>query len=311
MQDVQENNAGAQLAKKAGSDMSITAMAAALRKLPEFRQIMSKLDQHVNLAQQCMTSFGQSLLQLTQLEQTMSTGLDEEGRKPKSADLEAEVSEALMTTCMAKLARLRLLGVMVASQKATPAFLAKQRLSAEETAVMGSFEKMANSMHTQARSGKTVFGGMFSGKKGVVEEADDGFTDSRHVPEVKNILGQLVAGDLPKDSFPSLGPSVAGKKSEPVAESKRTRKHFGGADAKPNVQFKGGRVIVFVAGGLSYSEMRVCNDFEREQKREVIMGGSHLISPKKYVKNVASLHPDSAKIDLEEAMVVKSAASIL
>ena len=70
-------------------------------------------------------------------------------------------------------------------------------------------------------------------------------------------------------------------------------------------------MIVFVAGGLSYSEMRVCNDFEREQKREVIMGGSHLISPKKYVKNVASLHPDSAKIELEEAMVVKSATSIL
>ena len=312
MKDMMANNAGAALASESGANMSISEMSAALKKLPEYQQTMSNLGQHVSLAQQCMNSFTGDTFALCQLEQTITTGQNEEGGKPRSSEIEAEISEALKTTCLSKLARLRILAILLTSPKgsADSSFVAGLGLTSEEQAVLNSFDQLASTMRSQTRAGKTVFSGMFGGRSKNTRETDDDVPDTRHIHEVKDILSQLCSGDLPKDAFPALGPSAAGKKSEPVAESKRTRKHFGGADNKASVQYKGGRAMVFVAGGLSYAEMRVCNDFEKEQKREVIVGGSHLMSPKKYIKGVAAMHPDSAKIELEEALVSKGAASM-
>lgn len=91
VKDIMDNNAGAALQKKAGADMSITSMAAAVKELPEFRQTAAKLGQHLALAQTCMGSFtgntGLPLIDICQLEQTMSTGVDEEGKDFKGAKL--------------------------------------------------------------------------------------------------------------------------------------------------------------------------------------------------------------------------------
>ena len=49
MSDIIQNSA---LAKRGNGDQTITAMAAAVRELPEYQQTMNKLGQHVAIAQQ-------------------------------------------------------------------------------------------------------------------------------------------------------------------------------------------------------------------------------------------------------------------
>lgn len=68
MNDIIQNNAGANLGKGNGGDLDITTMAAAVKKLPEYTQTMTKLGQHVAIAQQCMNAFGKlGLLNLSQV----------------------------------------------------------------------------------------------------------------------------------------------------------------------------------------------------------------------------------------------------
>ena len=53
MTDIIQNSA---VTKTKGQDQTITAMAAAVRELPEYQQTMNKLGQHVAIAQQVRTA---------------------------------------------------------------------------------------------------------------------------------------------------------------------------------------------------------------------------------------------------------------
>jgi Sec1 family len=65
-----------------GANLDITTMAAAVKKLPEYTQTMTKLGQHVAIAQQCMNAFSKlGLLNLSLVEQIISTGFDEDGNE--------------------------------------------------------------------------------------------------------------------------------------------------------------------------------------------------------------------------------------
>lgn len=118
MNDIIQNNAGAaRLEKKSGQDMSITEMAEAVKQLPEYRQTISKLNQHVRIAQQCMDAFGKNdLMEVSQLEQSMSTGVDEEGKEFKGPRLIESLASVLRKPLGSSM-KLRLMAIFVITQR--------------------------------------------------------------------------------------------------------------------------------------------------------------------------------------------------
>lgn len=118
MNDIIQNNAGAaRLEKQAGSDMSITDMAEAVKQLPEYRQTVSKLNQHVRIAQQCMDAFGKNdLMEVSQLEQSMSTGVDEDGKEFKGPKLVDSLT-AVLRKPIGSMMKLRLMAIFVITQR--------------------------------------------------------------------------------------------------------------------------------------------------------------------------------------------------
>jgi syntaxin-binding protein 1 len=91
IREIMNSNTGSTLGKKSGEGdkkMSLTDMAAALKALPEYREIMSKLSQHMHISHECMDVFStESLLDLSEIEQTLATGQDDEGRQPKMSEI--------------------------------------------------------------------------------------------------------------------------------------------------------------------------------------------------------------------------------
>ena len=53
-----------------------------------------------------------------------------------------------------------------------------------------------------------------------------------------------------------------------------------------DLEFKGPRVIVFVIGGMTYSEMRCLHKVMKETKREVIIGSTHITTQKTFLNEV-------------------------
>jgi syntaxin-binding protein 1 len=118
IREIMNSSTGSSLTKKggAGGNMSLSQMAAALKALPEYKEVMSKLSQHMHISHECMDIFrNQRLLDLSELEQTLATGKDDEGRTPKLADMLDRVEEELMRI-KSKEGRLRLILITTISQ---------------------------------------------------------------------------------------------------------------------------------------------------------------------------------------------------
>ena len=48
--------------------------------------------------------------------------------------------------------------------------------------------------------------------------------------------------------------------------------------------------MVFIAGGVGYSELRTANEMMQMKSKEVIIGSSHLLTPEQYIENLKDLN---------------------
>jgi syntaxin-binding protein 1 len=118
IREIMSSSTGSSLGKKngGGGNMSLSQMATALKALPEYKEIMSKLSQHMHISHECMDVFKKDgLMDLSDLEQTLATGKDEDGRSPKLADMIDRVEGYLMRIKDPK-KRLRLILIVTISQ---------------------------------------------------------------------------------------------------------------------------------------------------------------------------------------------------
>jgi syntaxin-binding protein 1 len=118
IREIMSSSTGSSLGgkKSGGGNMSMSEMANALKALPEYKEIMSKLSQHMHISHECMDVFKKDgLLDLSDLEQTLATGKDEDGRSPKLADM-IDRAEGYMMRIKDPKKRLRLILIVTISQ---------------------------------------------------------------------------------------------------------------------------------------------------------------------------------------------------
>jgi hypothetical protein len=117
IQEVVNSSTGSALGgKKTDGTMSLSQMASALKDLPEYREVMGKLSQHMHLSHECMDVFNrESLMDLSDVEQTLATGKEEDGRAPKLSEMINRAEGALLRMKDMK-SRLRLVLIATISQ---------------------------------------------------------------------------------------------------------------------------------------------------------------------------------------------------
>jgi len=95
--EICKSSTSSAFAGSSGGNMSLSQLASALKALPEYREVMSKLSQHMHISHECMDEFNRNaLLDLSDIEQTLATGKDEDGRTPKLTEMIARVEGALL-----------------------------------------------------------------------------------------------------------------------------------------------------------------------------------------------------------------------
>lgn len=100
---------------------------------------------------------------------------------------------------------------------------------------------------------------------------------------MKTILEDMVQENLDIEEYPSVLPLPISDGG--VATTVRKKK---GAKGDQKV-FTGPRKIVFVAGGMCYSEIRAAEEIMYTSGREVILGSTNFLNPTEYIENLRSL----------------------
>jgi hypothetical protein len=126
-------------------------------------------------------------------------------------------------------------------------------------------------------------------KKKSKKQRDDApsYDLSRYVPQVKFIAQDLIDNTLPLEEFPFVKEdpnnidtptakddvkSLRKDKAQPKWANKDKRK-----SEKPSAS--GSKVIIFILGGMTYSEMRSAYEVSAKSHREVIIGTNSPLSP--------------------------------
>jgi syntaxin-binding protein 1 len=114
---------------------------------------------------------------------------------------------------------------------------------------------------------------------------------SRFNPALQDMLEDHVRGTLPQDIFPftKMSPDDPSMGQENIpAASLRLAKPTWAKSRLTNVEPRQ-RVIVFMAGGATYSESRACYDISSKTSRDVFLVTSHMVKPQLFLRQVGDL----------------------
>ncbi|KAJ3108954.1 vacuolar sorting protein VPS33/slp1 [Phlyctochytrium planicorne] len=116
---------------------------------------------------------------------------------------------------------------------------------------------------------------------------------------VADASGMGAGAQRTKPSWASRKPVASAGVSEAVngrlstSSSSSTLNSVAGAVALPSsdeLRRNGPRIIIFMMGGVTFSEIRSCNEILREFSREIFIGSTHHLNPHSFVDLLKTLH---------------------
>ena len=122
---------------------------------------------------------------------------------------------------------------------------------------------------------------------------------SRFDPLVKAMLEEMLRGTLDQTLFPYTKPLLDGSEAQVnVSQSSLRSAKPTWARARPSALENKQRIIVFMAGGATYSESRACYEVSRQFSKDVYMASSHMLTPSLFLRQVRDLSVDRRRLDL-------------
>ena len=281
---------------------NLNAIRDMLAGLPQFQEMKESYSLHLTMAQECMNIFQHNKLpDIASAEQTLSTGLDEDMRKPKNV-LESVV-RLLDDDAIKPGDRLRLIvmyilfrgGVIMEDVKK---LLTHASLPMQDGEVVNNLELLGGRVNHTLKEQRYPHTALFP-KDPKTAQMSEEYGLSRFEPALKPLLEQMVKGVLDQNTFPYVNPPL--DPNEDLLAAQGTSLRAG----RPNWAAAGRRqpenkqrIIIFMAGGATYSEARTCYEISRERNKDVILATSHMLTPQLFVRQVGDLSRDKRQLDL-------------
>ncbi|EST04560.1 Sec1-like protein [Kalmanozyma brasiliensis GHG001] len=306
----------------ADPNSSLNDMRDMLASLPHMQDMKDKLSLHLTMAQACMNKFEKSTLSAqAMVEQNCATRLTPDGAKPRT--LVEEMVPLLDDRSVSNTDKVRIIALYIMYCDGVPDEDRKRlfqhaRLGRYEMQAVDNLVHLGTQVVKDASSsGWDMF---FKKGKRKQQPGENEFELSRYQPLVKLMVEDHFAGRLEQATYPYVRdapPETAtGGLSLPVQTSALARVGLGGAtsstsnatgpgrtqpsslrSAKPTWHQKGRggstvgvdkvdyrqRILLFVAGGMTYSEMRSAYQISERLGKDVYIGSSHTFTPESFV----------------------------
>ncbi|KAI1337407.1 Sec1-like protein [Xylariaceae sp. FL0016] len=279
---------------------SINAIKDMMAGLPQFTEMKATYSLHLTMAQECMNLFQHhKLADMSPIEQSMATGLDEDLRKPKNV-LDSVV-RMLDDDAVTQSDRLRLIimyllyrdGVILEDIKR---LLAHASLPPQDGEVITNLEllggRTTKGLKDPRRDNPPLF--PIDTKSPIPEDS----YMSRFKPAVQSMLENLCRGVLDQTSFPYVKPPLDPTEDAMIGQGslRAAKPSWAGAGRRVNENRQ--RILVFMAGGATFSESRACYEVGAAMNRDVFLATSHMLTPQLFVRQVGDLSVDKRRLDI-------------
>ncbi|KAL8944593.1 MAG: hypothetical protein Q9211_000518 [Gyalolechia sp. 1 TL-2023] len=275
-----------------------------LAGLPKFQEGKEAYSLHLSMTQDAMNVFQETrLADVASVEQSLATGLDEDYKKPKN--MADQVVRLLDDDAIQFPDRLRLIIQYLLYRNGllptdTQKLLAHARLPAQDSEVIHNLELLGAHVTRQLKDSRPAAQSQFGKKEAQAPVDESGL--SRFDPALKVVLEELSRGTLDQNMFPFTKPhldaadGLIGQDNVSQASLRSAKPTW--ARTRPSTSEPRQRILVFMAGGATYSESRACYEASSSLNKDIFLATSHMLTPSLYLRQVGDLSVDRRRLDL-------------
>lgn len=234
----------------------------------------------------------------------MATGLDEDYRKPKN--MADQLVRIIDEESVSPPDRLRLIALYLLYKNGLlpsdlQLLLAHAQLPREDTQTLKNLDLLGARVEKPLKDKEPPPPPLFPQKQ-PPSGAEEEYALSRFETNVKRLLEDHVRGTLDQNVFPYTKPHVdaaadqaAQQEAAAAASSLRSAKPTWAKSRMASVEPRQ-RIIVFMAGGATYSESRSCYEVSQATSRDVFLATSHMLTPGLFLRQVGDLTVDKRRL---------------
>ncbi|KAJ3787586.1 Sec1-like snare protein [Lentinula aff. detonsa] len=279
---------------KGDNAANLNDMKEMLANLPQYQEQREKFSLHLSMAQECMGIFERDKLPLVaNVEQNCATGLTAEGKSPKH--LVEEMVPLLDSREVINANKVRVIALYIQFREGVPDE-DRRRLYQHARLSLAEQDAVNALTHFGVRISRSA-GDKDIKKKLKAKPADDSEYDlSRYKPLIRTVIEDCVNDKLDNTLFPyvkeapSAAPIPTSLRSPPPAGSLRSAKPSWHRAARPSAAVENRpRILVFMAGGMTYSELREVYQLSNSLNKDIYIGSTHIATPRQFVDDLKVL----------------------
>ncbi|XP_005285534.1 syntaxin-binding protein 3 [Malaclemys terrapin pileata] len=261
--------------------LSLSNLAQLMKKMPHFRKQITKQVVHLNIAEDCMSKFKSSIEKLCKTEQDLALGTDAEGQKVK--DAMRVLLPVLLNKNHDSYDKIRAILLYIFSTNGT---------------TQENLDKLIQNVQIESDS-DMIKNWKYLGVPVVVSSAsqqrrqsrkdrssEETFQLSRWTPVIKDVMEDAIENKLDSKEWHYCSQCPASWNGSGAVSARQKSKTSYLDDRK-----SGSKLIVFVIGGITYSEIRSAYEVSQAYKScEVIIGSTHILTPRRLLDDVKMLN---------------------
>ncbi|KAI9293309.1 Sec1-like protein [Neoconidiobolus thromboides FSU 785] len=304
---VNENPAAANMLKRAkgGNNASLQEMRDIISSVPELQEISKRFSVHMDIAARCMDLIkNQNLDPAIDTEQNISIGLTAEGEPVKN--IIANLAPLLTNPSLSSQKKLRLLLTLTASKQTD-----YDRRRLETHAGLSDEEKMSLNNFSYLLSNKPLikpketsrFVNPFRRNVKPKDEDENPYALSRYTPQFKKVILDQISKTITPEEFPFVKEEESIQIKNPIRSLRVNRPNWQKKAHESNPTAKNsskkaqaGPIILFMAGGMSYSEIRSAYEISKALHRDIFVGTTNIATPADFINCLSGMSFKAASL---------------